>query len=290
MPKRRPRVSIIVVTVNTPAMTRACLASVIRHTASPYELIVVNNARPQTICRIVNVAPQARVIQNAENLGYATAANQGARAARGDYLCFLNSDTLVPSGWTERLVAVARRPGVGAVGPVTVRWGYPYPWPPRELPLNDATTGLVDRWIARQHRARLEHVPWLPGFCLMIPRAVLRRVGVFDERFFFGSDDVDYSLRLRLAGYRLLRLSSLFVYHQWGGSVPAGHRQRLFRQANRQLIAKWGFPADISVDGAPPILEAFERWRVTAAGRAAVSVARSPAARPRYRAGRCASI
>ena len=101
----RPLVSIIVATINTPRLTRACLRSVIKNTSIPYELIAVNNSRASAIrqCLQEFKGKSLRVIQNPRNLGYTKAANQGALVSRGEYLCFLNSDTLVPPRWLERL-------------------------------------------------------------------------------------------------------------------------------------------------------------------------------------------
>ena len=93
----------------------------------------------------------------------------------------------------------------------------------------------------------------------MIPRAAMTRVGPFDERFFFGWEDVDYSLRLRLAGYRLLRVPSLFVYHRWGGSVSLARQRTLFREAGHQILLKWGWPPTTSVKGVDAALAAFGR-------------------------------
>ncbi len=248
MPPKPPRVSIIVVTVNTPEMTAACLSSVFEQTTVPYELIVVSNSRSKRIQRILSSLPsRVRVIQNARNLGYTKAANQGIRASRGKYLCFLNSDTLVPPGWMERLLEAARAPRVGAVGPVSVGHGYRMNWNRRDLPDRKTLMILTDEAVRRRHSGRVESVPALSGFCLMIPRAVIDRTGLFDERFFFGGEDSDYSVRLRLEGFRLYRVPSLFIHHEGAGSGSPKRHRRLFRQARRIFLSKWrprlGLPA-----------------------------------------------
>lgn len=136
----QPLVSIIVVTVNTPELTHACLESITRNSSVPYELIIVNNCTALRIRRILKTFPVTRLIQNKENLGFAKAANQGALAARGEYLCYLNTDTQVPPGWLERLLEGIRRPGVGAVGPLSQEnYGNAIHWPPANLPANEQT-------------------------------------------------------------------------------------------------------------------------------------------------------
>ena len=240
MADRRPRVSIIVVTMNTPGWTRACLNSVLQNTSVPYELIVVNNSRALKIRQCLMKFKGIRVIQNPRNLGYSKAANQGALAARGEFLCFLNSDTLVPPRWMERLLAAARKPKVGAVGPISQR-GHRcyYRWPRPGVPANEVVTALADEAFERRERNRFEPVPFLFGFCLLIPRAVLEHIGLFDERFFFGFEDLDYCLRLRESGYSLLRVRSVFVHHQNRGSSQPERYRRLIQETEKQFVTKW---------------------------------------------------
>ncbi len=238
-----PLVSIVVITLNTPNLTRACLRSVIRNTSVPYELIVINNSRSPGIQKTLRAFPEIRVIQNRGNAGFAKAANQGALAARGRYVCFLNSDVLVPPGWLERLVGATQQPGVGAAGPTSQHIHcFKWDWPPKGLPANEASTTLADQLFQRWGKNRLETMPYLFGFCLLIPKVVMARVGLFDEGYFFGVEDIDYSLKLRLAGYRLVRVHSLFVHHKGSGSAPSEHRRRLVKTSEKFFVQKWGTP------------------------------------------------
>jgi len=244
-----PLVSIIVITLNTPNLTRACLRSVIRNTSVPYELIVINNSRAPDIQKTLRAFPKIRVIQNAGNAGFARAANQGALAARGQYLCFLNSDVLVPPGWLQRLVEAVQQPGVGAAGPTSQHIHcFKWDWPPPGFPANEASTALADQLFRQWGRNRLENIPVLFGFCLLIPKVVMARVGLFDEGYFFGVEDIDYSFRLRLAGYRLVRVHSLFVHHRGSGSARSDHRNRLVSASEKFFVQKWGTPLQKTPD------------------------------------------
>ncbi len=235
----RPVVSIIVVTMNTPKLTGACLESVIQNTTVPFELIVVNNSPGQTIKKHLKKFKDTRVIQNQKNLGYTKAANQGALRSRGKYLCFLNSDTVVPPKWMERLLAAAQKPGVGAVGPVSNAISWTRDWL-TGLPANETTASLIDETFQRWYKNDADPISWLGGFCLMVPKKVIDRVGPFDERFYFGWDDLDYSVRLKLKGYRLVRLKNLFVYHKKGGSTSDLMKSnRLNQDARCEFFLKW---------------------------------------------------
>ncbi len=247
----RPTVSIIVVTVNTPRITTTCLESVRRHTTVPYELIVVNNSRARAIRQCLKKFRGIQMIRNPRNLGYTKAANQGAVASKGEFLCFLNSDTLVPPRWMERLVKAARLPGVGAVNPLS-EWETD-----RRISLDQnkdsrAFTELADRAFQHWYKDRLKNSLWLCGFCLVIPRTVMARHGLFDERFFFGWEDIDYTLRLRLKGYRLLRVESLFIHHARGASSSVQRRRQLTGHAKKLFLSKWSalFRKKLSKGGA----------------------------------------
>ncbi|GEM_PF-1997696 len=247
--KKNPVVSIIVITVNTPKMTGACLRSVIRNSSIPYELIVINNSRASAIRKCLRKFPQALVIQNRENRGFSKAANQGIEAGRGRYFCLLNTDTLVPPGWLERLVEAIQRPGVAAVGPASNelygRLGEK-PWPFSFSSDSPEKTNLADRHFQRRYRNKLESVLLLHGFCLLLSRSAIASIGQFDENYFFGLEDIDYCLQLRLRGYQLLRVHSLFVHHRQRASASPERRRRLVDQAERYFMQKWTTPLDRS--------------------------------------------
>jgi len=259
----RPVVSIVVPTLNTPRMTQACLEAVTRNTGVRYELIVINNSRSSEIRHCLSGFRALRVVQNGGNVGYTRAANQGIRHARGEFLCFLNTDALVPRGWVERLLEVVRRQGVGAAGPLSQRVGYRYDQIRGDWASRQALTGLMDETLQRWNPGSLQEVTILTGFCWMIPRSVLEEVGWFDERFFFGYEDFDYSLRLRLSGYRLYQIRYLFVHHQMSGSTPCQIRRRLARKAEKLFAAKWSRIVGRRLHGWPSVVQAVERrWPI----------------------------
>jgi len=234
-----PLVSIIVVTMNTPKLTGACLDSVIQNTGVPYELIVVSNSPAQGIKKCLGNYPGIRIISNERNLGYTKAANQGIKEACGKFVCFLNSDTLVPPKWMERMLTAVRKPKVGAVGPVSNIISWTERWL-SNLSVNQSSVSLIDETFQRWYSDENHKISWLNGFCLMIPKSIIEHVGCFDERFFFGWEDLDYSLRLRLNGYRLIRLKTVFVYHQTEGSSSHAERNIKLNQAARcQFFLKW---------------------------------------------------
>ena len=236
----RPLVSIVIPTINTPRLTKVCLESVKQNTSVPHEIIVVNNSTAKPIVSALNQFKIISVIQNKKNLGFAKAANQGVAKARGMYVCFLNSDTLVPPLWMERLLWALKQPGVGAVVPTANHYGYSHAWPPKYLPTSQATVDLTDKALQQWHPNTVENMLRIQGFCLVLSRQVMNKIGLFDEQFFFGLEDDDYSLRLRLEGYHLLRLKSVFIYHLSGGSTRKHRRPRIEQNREKKFMQKWG--------------------------------------------------
>ena len=121
-PKSEFRFSIVVVAHNSRGTLPACLdsvESVSAKTPGKVETLVVDNASRDGTGEWLKNRPRVQAILNAENLGFSRACNQGARAARGEYLVFLNPDACLNPGVLERMVAAFSDPRVGAVGPVS---------------------------------------------------------------------------------------------------------------------------------------------------------------------------
>src|SRR5436190_22220932 len=115
----RPVSSVIIPLFNKADLTRACLAALIGATpADLYEVVVVDNgSTDDTAALLDQLDGDVTIIRNPQNLGFARACNQGALAARGEYLVFLNNDTEPEPGWLEPLIGTAdANPRVGAVG------------------------------------------------------------------------------------------------------------------------------------------------------------------------------
>jgi GT2 family glycosyltransferase len=117
--------SITIVTYNSAATIGPCLASVLATLRRGDDVVIVdNNSRDATVEIVASLtsalAPGiAKVIANRTNQGFSVAPNQGIRATAAPYIVFLNPDTIVTSGWLERMAAHFISPEVGAVGPVS---------------------------------------------------------------------------------------------------------------------------------------------------------------------------
>ena len=117
-PAGSARVTVVIVTRGAWAWTQRALAALHRYTPDVEVVIVDNASRDGTPERLVREVEEVRLVANADNVGFARAANQGAELAGGELVAFLNNDALVHDGWLAPLVeAVDRDARVAAAGP-----------------------------------------------------------------------------------------------------------------------------------------------------------------------------
>lgn len=227
-----PDLSIIIVSYNTRADLERCLASL--HDPRPataHEILVVDNASADGSAEAARRWPDVRVIDSGSNVGFARANNLGIRASRGAALLLLNSDTIVPPGTVDRLMAeLNEAPDAAVVGPRLVDGSgrAELSFGPMIGPLNELRQKLLVRayerrlwpmagWVDRMTRRR--HSPdWVSGACLLVRRADAEAVGLLDERFFMYTEDVDFCAAIRARGRQVRFTPAAEIVHLRGRS------------------------------------------------------------------------
>jgi len=210
MPRSSLSVSAIVPTWNRREELEVCLMSL---SELEVEVVVVDNGSTDGTVRMLTESfPNVRQICNSENLGAARAKNQGAMAARGEVLWFLDSDSEVPDAEvvSRALELLASQRDIGAVGGEIFRQtDGRKEWRLKNLLLNGETRtdSLEDGY-----QTTVE-VDYLPSCNLFIRRALFFDLGGFDPGYFFLVEDVDLCLRVWRAGYRCVADDGASVFH-----------------------------------------------------------------------------
>ncbi len=232
---------IIIPVWNMLAATKDCIDSVIKNTSSFFRIIIIDNASNDDTRRYLEglkamKSPPIIVVRNEKNVGFVKAANQGIRLSNGPCVCILNNDTIVTKDWLDEMMKVAdSEKDIGIVNPSSNNLGQ---HPEKGEPLELYTERLKrDSGIFVELGAAI-------GFCMLIKKEVIERIGLFDEIYGMGNfEDTDFSRRAVKEGYRCVRACGSYVYHREGASFD---RVKAFEndfKRNRQIFEfRWGRP------------------------------------------------
>lgn len=232
-----PRASVIIVNYNGREYLGRCLSSLLGEDRQDYEVILVDNASTDGSAEYVEQAlPEVRVIRNRANRGFGQGNNLGAQWAKGEYLAFLNPDTVVESGWLEALIAALEAdPQAGLATSKILLLADPG----RINTCGNEMhyTGLtLCRGMGMDHSAFTEpaEVGAVSGAAFVIRKDVFETLEGFDEAFFLYMEDTDLSWRARLAGYRCIYVPSSVVYHDY--TLYFGPEKTFYQERNRYLM------------------------------------------------------
>lgn len=199
--------SIVIPVYNKAHLTRQCVDRILNEAPKcPFEIIVVDDgSRDGTQTLLAGYGNQVRAVTHQSNKGFATSCNDGAAAARGEYLVFLNNDTIPYPGWLDTLVEYIRtRPQVGMVGSKLIF--------PNGTIQHAGVAICQDYWprhiysgLPADHPAvnKARRVQAVTGACMLLPRELFVRVGGFDTVFVNSYEDIDLCLRVGALGYEI---------------------------------------------------------------------------------------
>jgi GT2 family glycosyltransferase len=227
-----PSVHIIILNWNGLEDTRECLRSLQKLTYKNVNIYVIDNASDNNEAEMIEKEfPAVSVLRQSENLGFCGGCNAGIKAAldnRADFIMLLNNDTIVsPSLIEDLLRGFSKLEHPGAFGPIITHypeknqvWFSEAKW---RTDWKSATVGF--RLVRDEAYEQLKTMdPYISDFvcgcCLMVAVPVVRKVGVFDERYFAFYDEAEWCARMSRAGYKSYIIPSAVVHHKVGGSVP----------------------------------------------------------------------
>jgi len=247
-----PICDIVLLTWNHLELVQPCIETLLRHTTLPARLLIIDNGSDlpaHEYLQRVTGTPHVTVelLRNETNEGFRKGMNKGLRVSRAPSVCLLNNDTLVTPGWLERMLEVAdANPTIGLLNPSSNVFG--------DRPCRGETLEAHASHLASRRDEWVE-VGSCIGFCLMIKRTVIERIGLLteDEPGFFFEDD-DYSRRAQAAGFFCVVVPSAYVYHAEHRSVRAlPQRERVFRASREAYWRRWGRPLRVAYIPAGPV-------------------------------------
>jgi len=250
--------SVIIVNYNVKYFLEQCLHSVQKSCAGiDVEIIVADNnstdgSRAYLEDNFINV----KFIWNSDNIGFAKANNLALEKATGNFILFLNPDTIVAEDCIEKCLHFFElNKAAGAIGIRMVDGSgnflkeskRAFPSPLTSLFKLSGLSGLFPRSkiFARYHLGHLSEnenheVDVLAGAFMMIPKKILDEIGNFDQRFFMYGEDVDLSYRIQKAGYKNYYFAESTIIHFKGESTKRGSLNyvRLFYKAMSLFVKK----------------------------------------------------
>lgn len=228
-----PVIATIIVNYNAGALLRSCVDSLL-NCPIEIEIIVVDNASTDGSLDALVGLPRVRIIKNPVNVGFAAACNIGLRVASASFLLFLNPDcTFKPGALGELLAAMGADDRVGMVGGYLTnlngteqaggRRAVPTPW--RSFVRAFGLSSFAQRWPRLFFDFHLHKQPFpdhdieveaISGACMMVRRDAMQDVGEWDEGYFLHCEDLDWCMRFRQKGWKILFVPSAQITHALG--------------------------------------------------------------------------
>lgn len=255
IPQHQISVDIIICVHNAFDDIKRCIDSILNYTSEPYHIIIVDDGSLEDTREYLKMIceqyqEKTTLLRNEKGHGYAIAANIGLRQSKADYKVLLNSDTIVTRGWLDRMLdCIESDEEIGIVGPLsnTASWqSVPIleaggDWCHNQLPAN-VTISEMGQWIEVYSGNIYPQVPLINGFCMMISKVVIDKIGIFDEENFgkgFGEED-DFNLRAQKAGFKLAVADNVYIYHAQSKSYSDEKRKQLCEISGLKVREKHG--------------------------------------------------
>ena len=252
-------VSVVIVNYRSGGLLKACLDALFQHVnPSNFEVLVVNNDHASDLSSAgLMDRPSIRIIQNARNVGLATAANIGFRESRGEFLLLLNPDVVIHPGAIEALQQTMQlRADAGIALPQlrnldnSLQYSCRrfYTWKSLWMRRGPWRRHLASHPAVQRHmmldwdHASAAEVDWGLGAAMLVRKRALAGKPIFDERFFLYFEDVDLCLRLHREGWKVVYNPDAVMTHQHRrDSAQSGSFLARFRHLSSLLKFLWKY-------------------------------------------------
>ena len=212
---KNSKIAIIIVNWKQYQLTKLCLYSLQKIKYDNYQIILIDNeSNPKELKKIKNQFDKIITFPNQKNLGFTGANNVGIEyAIKNDfeYVMLINNDTEVEKNFINPLIEVLEKnQNFGAAQPLILNYyNRDKVW---------SAGGFLNKffgytYVIKSPEGIKKNIDWITGCCFFLRTDVIKKIGLLDEKFFAYYEDVDWSIRIKNAGYDLAFVKSSVVYH-----------------------------------------------------------------------------
>ncbi len=258
------KLSFLILNYQTRGLLRQCLKYIrAANIRIPYELLVIDNGSNDGSVEMARREfPEAKLLAQEKNLGYAAANNIGLEAANGDYVMLLNADVLTLDNGVEAMMAyLDKNQDIALLGPRLINpdrtpqvscFRY-YQWYTpilRRTPLGQTGFGQIEQdsiLMKDKNLDEAQDAEWLLGGAMMIRRSALKKIGLLDTRYFLYFEDMDWCRAAHAAGLRVVYYphASFIHFHTRGSDTlpwflgPLNKLSRIHIASAIKYFIKW---------------------------------------------------
>ena len=239
-----PLVSVITINYRDAATTCALLDSIGANSYKNLEVILVDNGSLEDHTeRFKTHFPEVNVIISNKNLGFAGGNNLGIAKAKGEYLFFVNNDTAFTPGLVESLITRLADKNIGAVSPKIRYFDQPdlvqYAGFTPVNPLTGRNQTIGEKINDQGQFDQARETPYAHGAAMMVPRAVIDKVGKMPEVYFLYYEELDWCEQIKKAGFDIWYEPAALIYHKESVSVnKISSLKTFFLTRNRILFMR----------------------------------------------------
>lgn len=224
--------SIIITHHKTPILLKLCLKAIKENiTDINYELIITDcEADNKNNNLIKGLFPDAKIVSFSENVGYAKIVNTGINLSKGDYILILNADIITTKDAVSKMIDfINQNDKIGIIGPQLLSFKNTYQdscfrFPTFKTIIARRTflgrtrwgRNKVSQFAVQNNRFEPKEVDWLQGSAMLVRKEAIKKVGLWDERFFMYFEDTDWCRRFWQRDYKVFYLPTARMYHYYG--------------------------------------------------------------------------
>lgn len=214
----KKQASVIIPNWNGKDLLENCLSSLYRQSFKDFEIILIDNgSSDESLKYVVEHYPQVRIIKLNRNYGFARAINEGVKNSLSEYVVFLNNDTSVNKDWLKNLIQCADlHPEVISVNPKLLNFQSKKIIDGVGILINEVGQAKSIGWQEEDlgQYNKEQYIFGATGGASLFRRLDFIKVGMFDEKYFMYSEEVDFAFRAQFLGFKSIYCPKAFVYHK----------------------------------------------------------------------------